>query len=255
MPAVSAQKDSVVKAKIIEIFSSIQGEGVYLGQVQTFVRFYGCNLRCGFCDEAGKNKFKEYSAQEFIKAIIKENEAHSGLSLGRNTEPRLQSGRMCNKVVSLTGGEPLLYTSFLKEALPGLRKKGFIIYLETNGTLKNKLLEIIDFLDIISMDIKLPSSTGDRAFWKAHYDFLKASRGKEVFVKAVITNKTTSSDIKKAVSVIEKVNKAIFFILQPVTCNKRIQKIEHVQEFLNMASSRLDNVRLIPQVHKILGVK
>jgi len=162
---------------------------------------------------------------------------------------------MCNKVVSLTGGEPLLYADFLKEALPTIRKKGFIVYLETNGTLKNKLLEIIDFLDIISMDIKLPSSTGDRAFWKAHYDFLKASRGKEIFVKSVITDKTTLSDIKKAVSIIEKVNKAVFFILQPVTKSNRIQNIKQAQEFLGMSSSRLDNVRLIPQIHKILGVK
>ena len=221
------------KAKITEIFSSIQGEGVHLGQPQTFVRFYGCNLKCGFCDEVGKKRFKEYSAQELVKAIIKEN----------------------NKVVSLTGGEPLLCADFLKEALPGLKKKGFTVYLETNGTLKNKLLEIIDFLDIISMDIKLPSSTGGRAFWKSHYDFLKASAGKEVFVKAVITNKTALPDIKKAVSVIEKVNKAIFFILQPATSGNRIQKIEKAQEFLKLACSRLDNVRLIPQVHKILGVK
>ena len=220
------------KAKITEIFSSIQGEGMYLGQLQTFVRFYGCNLKCGFCDEA-KNKYKEYSGQELIKAIIKEK----------------------NKVVSLTGGEPLLYAGFLKDVLPLLKKKGFTVYLETNGTLKNKLLDIIDFLDIISMDIKLPSSTGDRAFWKAHYDFLKASDGKEVFVKTVITNKTTLADIKKAISVIEKINKAIFFILQPVTCNNRIQKIEHLQEFLELSRSRLDNARIIPQVHKILGVK
>lgn len=222
-----------MKAKITEIFSSIQGEGKYAGQLQTFVRFYGCNLDCGFCDERGKNKFKEYLTSEFVEAIVKEN----------------------NKVVSLTGGEPLLYADFLKEALPEIKKKGFIVYLETNGVLKNKLLEIVDFLDIISMDIKLPSSTGDRAYWKAHADFLKEAGKKEVFVKAVITNKTTVSDIKKAVSMIEKVNKAVFFILQPVTINNKIQKIKQARGFLGMANSRLDNVRLIPQVHKILGVK
>jgi len=221
------------KVKITEIFSSIQGEGLYAGQAQTFVRFYGCNLNCVFCDEAKKNKFKEYSGQELLEAIIRKN----------------------NRVVSLTGGEPLLYAGFLKEVLPQLKKKGFIIYLETNGTLKNKLLEIIDFLDIISMDIKLPSSTGDRAYWKAHSDFLKVLDGRKVFVKSVITNKTMASDIKKAVSVIEKVNKAVFFILQPVTINNKIQKIKRIQEFLGLADSRLDNVRLIPQVHKILGVK
>jgi len=221
------------KAKITEIFSSIQGEGAYVGQFQTFVRFYGCNLSCGYCDERKKNKFKEYSAGSLIAAIMRQK----------------------NTVVSFTGGEPLLYADFLKEVLPQLKKKGFVIYLETNGTLKNKLLEIIDFLDIISMDIKLPSSAGLRAYWKEHFDFLKASGKKKVFVKAVITNKTTAADIKKAVSVIEKINKAVFFIFQPVTINGRIQKIKKAWEFLSLAGSRLDNVRWIPQVHKILGVK
>ena len=69
------------KAKITEIFSSVQGEGLYIGQVQTFVRFYGCNIKCGFCDERRKVGFKEYSAQELMRAILKEN----------------------NRVVSLTG--------------------------------------------------------------------------------------------------------------------------------------------------------
>ncbi|MEK6733004.1 MAG: 7-carboxy-7-deazaguanine synthase QueE [Candidatus Omnitrophota bacterium] len=222
-----------MKAKITEIFSSIQGEGLYVGQAQTFVRFYDCNLSCSFCDEHKKKKFEEYTPGELISAVINENK----------------------KVISLTGGEPLLYSDFLKEVLPELKEKGFSLYLETNGVLKNKLLEIIDFLDIISMDIKLPSSAGCQALWKAHSDFLKEAIAKEVFVKSVITNKTSLADIKKAVSVIEKIDRDIFFILQPVTVNNRIQKINQAEEFLSAACSRLKNVRLIPQVHKILGVK
>lgn len=221
------------KAKITEIFSSIQGEGLYVGQVQTFVRFYGCNINCRYCDEAWKDKFREYSPQGLIRAVVKEG----------------------NKTVSLTGGEPLLYAGFLREVLPSLKKKGFIAYLETNGILKNKLLEIIDFLDIISMDIKLPSSTGARAYWKAHASFLKEAVRKKVFVKSVITDKTSLSDIKKAVSVIKGINKDIFFILQPATINNRIQKIKSIARFLNVANSSLNNVRLIPQVHRILGVR
>ena len=76
-----------------------------------------------------------------------------------------------------------------------------------------------------------------------------------MFVKSVITNKTSLADIKKAVSVIEKIDRRIFFILQPVTVNNRIQKINQAEEFLNAACSRLKNVRLMPQIHKILGVK
>ena len=221
------------KAKIVEIFSSIQGEGLYVGQAQTFVRFYGCNIDCRYCDEAWKNRFKEYSAPELIEAIIKEN----------------------NKVISLTGGEPLLYAGFLKEVLPWLKKKGFIVYLETNGTLKNKLLKIIDFLDIISMDIKLPSSTGLRAYWKIHASFLKEAAEKKVFVKSVITDKTSIADIKKAVSIIKGVDRDIFFILQPVTINNKMQKIKSIDRFLDAANSSLNNVRIIPQVHKILGLR
>jgi len=220
------------KAKITEIFSSIQGEGLHIGQKQTFIRFHGCNLKCFFCDE-NKKGYKEYGAGHVISAIIKNK----------------------NKTVSFTGGEPLLHAGFLRQTLPELKKKRFIIYLETNGTLKNKLLEIIDFLDIISMDIKLPSSTLDRPCWKEHLDFLRQASKKQVFVKSVITNKTTSSDIKKAVSIIEKIDRNIFFILQPVTLNNRIQKIKLAGEFLKIACSRLDNVRFIPQIHKILGVR
>jgi len=221
------------KAKITEIFSSIQGEGPYTGQSQTFVRFYGCNLNCAFCDEKKKNRFREYSAAELVKAIVKEN----------------------NKVISFTGGEPLLHAGFLKQVLPELKKRGFATYLETNGTLKNKLLEIIGFLDIISMDIKLPSSTEDRSLWKEHRDFLEVAAKKEVFVKSVITEDTVLSDIKKAVSIIADINKAIFFILQPVTIRNKVQKIKSSRRFLEEAGARLDNIRFIPQLHKILGVK
>ena len=221
------------KAKITEIFSSIQGEGLYVGQEQAFVRFYGCNLNCRFCDEQKKKRFKEYTPEELMDAVVRENK----------------------KLISLTGGEPLLYSDFLKEALPELKEKGFSLYLETNGVLKNKLLEIIDFLDIISMDIKLPSSAGWPALWKAHSDFLKEAIAKKVFVKSVITNETSLADIKKAVSIVEKIDRDIFFILQPVTINNRIQKINQAEVFLSAACSKLRNVRLIPQVHKILGVK
>jgi len=35
---------------LVEIFSSIQGEGTYVGATTLFVRLGGCDLRCGWCD-------------------------------------------------------------------------------------------------------------------------------------------------------------------------------------------------------------
>jgi len=94
------------KVFVKEIFSSIQGEGLYAGEKQLFVRFCGCNLRCDFCD----TDFSREGAREFSVAELK----REILSL----EPQ---------TVSLTGGEPLLCVSFLNELLPLDRK----IYLET----------------------------------------------------------------------------------------------------------------------------
>ncbi len=62
----------MIKAKISEIFCSIQGEGLYLGQKQIFVRFAGCNLDCDYCDESKAKdgeKFSLQSPEEVVEKI------------------------------------------------------------------------------------------------------------------------------------------------------------------------------------------
>ena len=62
---------------------------------------------------------------------------------------------------------------FLKDFCHALHREGKKIYLDTNGTLPDALAEIIKDIDIIAMDIKLPSSTQQQAFWAEHKEFLK----------------------------------------------------------------------------------
>ena len=223
----------MTKAKILEIFSSIQGEGLYVGQEQTFVRFYGCNLSCKFCDERHNRNFMECTASEVIDKVI-------------------DAGK---SVVSITGGEPLMQSDFLKEILPSLREKNLKIYLETNGTLDDKLLDVLELVDIISMDFKLPSSTGIESLWQEHERFLKIAMEKELFVKSVITPQTSISDIKTAAYIVSELNEDIPFILQPVSYNNKIKNIELLPAFFQEVKETLNNVRVIPQVHKIMGMK
>ena len=231
------------KAKISEIFSSIQGEGIFLGAKQTFVRFSGCNLTCVYCDERETPEPGEYSAPELMKEV-------------RKMELRYGT----HHSVSLTGGEPLLQAEFLKPFLKLLGKnRGFKAYLETNGTLPHELSKIIDMVDIVAMDIKLPSSTGGRAYWAEHLEFLKISAKKQVFVKAVITERTVKEDIEKAVLLIKEVKKKIPLILQPATPVNAQDKApgeNRMLKFLDIGlKNDLDNIRVIPQLHKMLGIK
>jgi organic radical activating enzyme len=227
---------SKTRAKVNDIFLSIQGEGKYLGQEQCFIRFYGCNLNCGFCDTK-LYSFKEYNCDELGDAV-KEVIGQSGI-----------------KTISLTGGEPLLERNFLLEFLPKLKKEGFRIYLESNGVLYNELFDLIDNIDIISMDIKLPSSTKDRPFWREHEEFLKVAKPKDLFVKLVICLETTLDDLKQAVNLVSKIDPKMTFILQPNSGQLGVGLATKMNEFKKYAKEYLLDVRAIPQIHKAIGVK
>lgn len=230
------------KCEITDIFSSIQGEGIFLGAKQVFARFEACNLNCSYCDEKGRHAARQLTPLELMSEI-----RFLELSQGPHHS------------VSLTGGEPLMCADFLKPFLKLLRKEKMKAYLETNGTLPEKLGEVIDLIDIVAMDIKLPSSTGERAFWTESLAFLKIAARKKVFVKAVVTARTTTADIKKAASIVRRVDKHIPFIIQPASpARYGVKTVDNkiLLKFLEAGSrTKLDNVRVIPQMHKVLGVK
>jgi organic radical activating enzyme len=155
-------------------------------------------------------------------------------------------------MLSLTGGEPLLQQDFLSAWLPQMRP-AFRIYLETNGIQFEVLQHLIDLIDVVSMDIKLPSATGLRPFWEEHRKFLAASRGKECFVKAVITSDTSQDDIVTAARIVSNADPSVPFILQPAT-GQAAPAPAMLLAFQEMALGILGDVRVIPQVHKMLQV-
>lgn len=230
-----------MKADISEVFSSWQGEGLYLGERQIFIRFADCNINCSYCDTAHENSPRNLSIDELLADIS-----------------RLDKEFGAHHSVTLTGGEPLLHKDYLLELLPELKKNNFSTYLETNGTLAGPLKELIGFVDIVAMDIKLPSSTGKKDFWNEHAEFLKIAKEKKVFTKIVVTKRTSLKDFRKGIDIVINADKNIPLILQPATisgdfdCRPTPSKMI---DFLNFAKHNLSDVRIIPQVHKILGVR
>jgi organic radical activating enzyme len=221
-----------MKAKISEIFKSIQGEGIYQGQEQVFVRFYGCNLSCSFCDTK-LDFYEEKATAEIIENI--------------NTYKDFSA-------VSLTGGEPLLQIEFLDDLCRELKSQGKTIYLETNGTLFNNLRRIISYLDIIAMDFKLPSSTTQKQLWFEHREFLKSALAKEVFIKLVIGKDTLKDDIASSIKLIKEIEPNLEVVLQPENLYER-ELTDKLEIFLRTFKVNGIKARVTPQLHKQLGIR
>ncbi len=234
-----------MKANIKEVFLSIQGEGLWIGKRQVFIRFTGCNLRCSFCDTKNaqdkakeclffKDKVKNPISSDFLRNIIRPYAPfHS---------------------ISLTGGEPLLQVEFIKEFLS---PKEYIVYLDTNGSLPDEFEEIKDLIDFVSMDIKLPSSTKEAPLWEKHKEFLKKIING--FVKMVITNETSKDDFLYGIKIIKAVDPKIPLVIQPdgslqSTVGRTQSTFNKLLFFQKMAQEELFDVRIIPQIHTFLGI-
>ena len=246
------------KAKIVEIFDSIQGEGLYVGHKQIFVRFSGCNLNCRYCDTNSneqenckiyqdKNNFKEIKNPVSYKKLIKEIQ-------------QLNSAN--HHSISLTGGEPLIHCDFLKNFLEQNKRCNLQIYLETNGTLARELKIIAPYIDIISMDIKIESSTGQPFMFKEHAEFIETANSfnKELFaffIKVVISPDINEDEINLIKKLLKNSKNEISLILQPLNKSGLENKISSKKliSIQNEFLKDIKDVRVIPQVHKYLGLK
>lgn len=234
--------------------SSIQGEGLYVGCRQIFVRFQGCNLNCRYCDTSK-------SLDQVEDCIIEKNpgkrdfyQKNNPINLSNLLDIITSYDIQKLHSISYTGGEPLLQYKFLQSFLPEISKLKIKNFLETNGTLTNELNQIIDYIDIISMDIKLPDAV-DIPLWEKHKNFLQTASSKDTYVKAVITSETDYSVMDNVISIIDSVDKRIPLILQPVTPigNVKSPLPSNVISIQDYCLKFLNDVRVIPQTHKYLG--
>ena len=232
-----------MKAPIIEIFSSFQGEGVLIGQRQIFVRFAGCNLNCNYCDtknSISKNQGILMTPAEVVSKIesILTPDCH---------------------IISFTGGEPSLYPDFINEVS---KLTSLDIMLETNGTLPENI-DLIERLDIVSLDIKLKEQFNGDYKEDILLNEIKSlnlliEKSINVYCKVVIL---PSLKIESFEEVIKKIDNEITykndvqFIIQPSSpLNEWIGLSNSLFEFSEIVG-RYFEVSTIPQIHKILNIE
>jgi len=216
---------------IKDIFYSFQGEGPYIGYPQIFIRFFGCNIHCAYCDEPDfahqKEKWTVDRVLEKIAPFLKQK-PHS---------------------ISITGGEPLVQVEALKTLIPHLKAP---IYLETNGTLPKHLEEIVDLVTYFAVDFK----TG---FENEFTQFMTVLKGRpNVFVKYVLVRDFPILDVQRSAKITAAIDPNIPFIIQPVTPFGEVKQKalpEDIMRGYNAAKSHLKDVRIIGQTHKLIGLK
>lgn len=106
------------------------------------------------------------------------------------------------------------------------------------------------------MDIKLPSTSGCEGLWDLHRRFLQVSLGKTVTVKVVVSERSSVEEIERVCGIITSLDPAVPLFLQPLTLAGGEVGITavHLLHLQETAASRLPDVRVIPQMHKLLGV-
>ena len=156
----------MIKIKVSEIFTSFQGEGPYIGTPATFLRLYGCNLNCQWCD-TDISTYEMLSVDDVAEILMTQMEFNN-----------------INLLV-ITGGEPTLQMEEIKRLIKEL-PEDIKIQLETNGS-------IFEYIPEIEYVIS-PKEDKEKVF-ENYYKY------ENVFFKFVIT---CEEDIDEVISIKNK---------------------------------------------------
>jgi len=236
-----------VGVRISEVFTSIEGEGLLYGTKTLFVRMAGCPFTCFYCDTpealpAGSGR--EYTLGE-ARGLV---------------ESSLQDRTY---KVNFTGGEPLVQHEAVAELARHVRSLGVRTYLESACYDSRRFSHVMAHMDILKVEFK----TADSEFARdaGHYERLlgeaaaclaAAARAKKaVYVKVVVSARTRAGDLGSLLSRVfgaAPPGAVSGLFVQPVS-GEGEPRLEHLVSLYDEASRVYPEVRVVPQLHKLMG--
>ena len=242
---------------VSELFVSFQGEGLHAGRRQLFVRLGGCPLRCRYCD----------TPDSLVPVAASKLVGPEGVRLRPNPwSPHDLAAEVSRMVtaspplhaVALTGGEPLMQSEFVVEWL-GRGRLQLPVLLETAGIYPERLARVLPFVGIVSLDLKCPSNTGEKARWDEHAACLEAvaRSDRELYVKMPVDEGTDPAEVERGAALVAALAPAAPLFLTPLTPPNRSTftiGAAYLERLHATASAHHADVRVLPQLHKVLGI-
>ncbi len=276
VPDTATDRSTRALAPVLEVFASIQGEGAYLGELQTFLRLRGCPLRCAWCDTPSS---WEIASGDHARIAVGEGprreptwaspfQAACWISEVEPGEPR---------TVSVTGGEPLVWPEFLQRLRPLLGSRR--VHLETGGGHPRTLETVVDAFQHISIDLKLPadmlppveivrpgaggrgsiverSPSSEREWAAVRRAVLEIVAERDACAKLIVAGGRAVSEFEPLLLDLERSAPQLPLYVQPVTPMRGVRgpDIELVLAVAEQARELGLRVRVVPQVHRALAV-
>ena len=235
-----------MNARIFEIFTSIEGEGILYGTKTLFVRLAGCPYSCFYCDTLDAlplDSGKEYSITEACNLI----------------DSNLQDNTF---KVNFTGGEPLIQHEAVSELAKHVKAQGIPTYLESACFDSKRFLHVLQSIDFVKIEFKTIDSEfiDDKHYpdlVKNTLECLQAATEakKTTYIKIVVSSKTQMGSFE---NILEKIFKIASkenisgFIIQPTTSISE-PSLEQLLEFYDAVYPYYNEVRVVPQLHKIIS--
>jgi 7-carboxy-7-deazaguanine synthase len=251
-----------VVAPVAEVFRSWQGEGLLLGRRMVFVRLAGCTVGCRYCDTAWAFTPPPDVAVPGTRGERLANplSVEQVLALVEAADPPSPSSPEVLAVepapIALTGGEPLEQPDFC-EAL--LRSVSRPVMLETSGLQLEALRRVAGLCRWIACDIKLPSSTGLPDTLARHAEVLASGElaRSETFFKLIADGDSTPAELAEVGDLLQRFAPHCPVFLQPVTPLGGSPPLprERLDPLVDALAGRGLDVRVVPQVHKVLKVR
>jgi organic radical activating enzyme len=247
---------------LLEVFSTFQGEGPRVGERQVFVRLARCDLRCAFCDTPESYPTPETARVQVTPGTEEDERPRNPVAFEDVVRwvDRLDRPRGPHRAVSITGGEPLLHPDAVVAIAEGARALGLRVHVETGGHRPKETARVVEAVDEFSPDLKLESATGEPTPWDAHretYRVLEAAR-KALCVKAVVGETTPEAEVRRAAAFAAEHLPSAPLVLQPATPYGSGPAAPPAGLLLLLhAAARREHpdVRVLPQVHRFLGVR